>query len=74
MLACGPGNAINNVFEPEWLRMATTKTRSDGDEDDTEDDNDTKADEYDDDDGDEKSVHGRHHSFNQLGASARRQS
>ena len=44
MLACGPGNAINNMFEPKWLRMATTKTGSDGDEDDTEDDNDSKAD------------------------------
>ena len=55
MLACGPGNAINNVFEPEWLRMATTKTGSDGDEDDTEDDNDSKADDYDAGDGDGKS-------------------
>ena len=54
MLACGPGNAINNVFEPEWLRMATTKTGSDGDEDDDEDDNDSKADDYDGGDGDDQ--------------------
>ena len=51
MLACGRGHAINNVFEPESLRMATTKMESeddndskaddcaDGDEDDDEDDN-----------------------------------
>ena len=40
MLACGRGHAINNVFEPESLRMATTKMES-------EDDNDSKADDYD---------------------------
>ena len=44
MLACVPGNAINNVFELNWLRLATTTTGSDGDEDGTEDDNDSKAD------------------------------
>ena len=39
MVACGPG-----IFEPKWLRMATTKTGSGGDENDTKDDNDSKAD------------------------------
>ena len=38
--ACGPGSAINNVFGPEWLRMATTKTGPGADEEDTENDND----------------------------------
>ena len=44
--ACRPGSAINNVFGPEWLRMATTRTGTDGDEEDTENDNDSKADDW----------------------------
>ena len=49
--ACGPGSAINNVFGPEWLRMATTKTGPGADEEDTENDNDSKADDWADGDG-----------------------
>ena len=40
-----------------WQRMATTKTGSDDDEDDTQDDNDSKAEDYDADVGDDNSIH-----------------